>query len=246
MKSSLTNKTVLAHRSNYTQGRKGCKVCKITPHHMSGVLSGEQCARIFQNSKRNASANYCIGVNGDIVCSVEEENRAWTSSSSWNDCRAITIEVSNNKMGGKWTVSNASWKSLVKLCVDICKRYKFRLTYDGTKYGSLTRHNFYSNTDCPGPYLQSKFPQLVKEVNAKLDKASKKTSEKTSEKTSFKPYKVKINTATLNVRSGPGISYKVNTFVKKNEVYTIVDEKNGWGKLKSGTGWIKLSYTKKV
>lgn len=176
MKSSLTKKTVLAHKSNYTQGRKGYKVCKITPHHMSGVLTGEQCAKIFQNSKRNASANYCIGVNGDIVCSVPEENRAWTSSSSWNDCQAITIEVSNNKMGGKWTVSNASWKSLVKLCVDICKRYKFRLKYDGTKNGSLTRHNMYANTDCPGPYLQSKFPQLVKEVNAQLDKAKKKTS----------------------------------------------------------------------
>lgn len=195
MKSNLTNKTVLAHSSNYTKGRKGYKVCKITPHHMSGVLSGSQCARIFQNSKRNASANYCIGVNGDIVCSVPEENRAWTSSSSWNDCQAITIEVSNNKMGGKWTVSNASWKSLVKLCVDICKRYKFRLKYDGTKNGSLTRHNMYANTDCPGPYLQSKFPQLVKEVNAELDKQAKKSknTEKTKKKSVTEIAKEVIN-----------------------------------------------------
>lgn len=62
----------------------------------------------------------------------------------------------------------------------------------------------------------------------------------------FKSYKVKINTNVLNVRSGAGTSYKVNTTVKKNEVYTIVDEKNGWGKLKSGAGWISLAYTKKV
>lgn len=170
MKSSLTNKTILAHSSNYTKGRKGQKICKITPHHMSGILTGEQCARIFQNSKRNASANYCIGYKGDIVSCVAEENRAWTSSSSWNDCRAITIEVSNNKIGGNWTVSDASWKSLVKLCADICKRYNFKLTYDGTKNGSLTRHNMFANTDCPGKYLQSKFPQLVKEVNDLLNK----------------------------------------------------------------------------
>ena len=32
---------------------------------------------------------------------------------------------------------------------------------------------------------------------------------------------------------------------KKNK-YTIVEEKNGWGRLKSGAGWISLSYTKKV
>lgn len=59
-------------------------------------------------------------------------------------------------------------------------------------------------------------------------------------------YKVKITANTLNVRVGAGTGYKVNTKVKKNEVYTIVAEKNGWGKLKSGVGWICLDYTKKV
>ena len=29
-------------------------------------------------------------------------------------------------------------------------------------------------------------------------------------------------------------------------MFTIIDEKNGWGKLKSGAGWISLSYTKKI
>ena len=236
MKSSLTNKTVLAHSTNYTKGRRGYKVCKITPHHMSGVLSGSQCARIFQNSKRNASANYCIGVNGDIVCCVPEENRAWTSSSSWNDCQAITIEVSNNKMGGKWTVSNASWNSLVKLCVDICKRYNFKLKYDGTKYGSLTRHNMFASTDCPGPYLQSKFPELVKEVNKQL--------ENKEEKKKFKKYYIKVTANVLNVREGAGTQYKVVKTIKKGEKWLIRDEKNGWGKIR--IGWIKLSYTRKV
>ena len=28
--------------------------------------------------------------------------------------------------------------------------------------------------------------------------------------------------------------------------YTISEESNGWGKLKSGVGWINLKYTKKV
>ena len=136
-------------------------------------------------------------------------------------------------MGGKWTISNASWNSLVKLCVDICKRYKFRLTYDGTKNGSLTRHNMYANTDCPGPYLQSKFPDLVKEVNAELDKKSK-----------FKKYYIKVTANVLNVREGPGTNYKILRTVKKGQKWLIRDEKNGWGKIR--VGWIKLSYTKKV
>ena len=62
----------------------------------------------------------------------------------------------------------------------------------------------------------------------------------------FKPYVVKITATVLNVRSGPGTSYKVNTTVRKNQGFTIVEEKNGWGKLKSGAGWISLAYTIKI
>lgn len=60
------------------------------------------------------------------------------------------------------------------------------------------------------------------------------------------PYMVKITAAALNVRSGPGASYQIKTQVKKDQVYTIVEEQNGWGRLKSGAGWVSLSYAKKV
>jgi hypothetical protein len=62
----------------------------------------------------------------------------------------------------------------------------------------------------------------------------------------FKSYLVRITADVLNVRSDAGTNFKVTTQVRKNEVYTIVGEKNGWGKLKSGAGWISLEYTKKV
>lgn len=58
-------------------------------------------------------------------------------------------------------------------------------------------------------------------------------------------YLVKITADVLNVRNGAGIGYAVNTTVKKNEVFTITKEKDGWGYLKSGAGWISLSYTTK-
>lgn len=64
--------------------------------------------------------------------------------------------------------------------------------------------------------------------------------------TAFSPYLVKIDTGTLNVRTGPGTNYKVATQVRRNGVYTIVGEQNGWGKLKSGAGWISLNYTKRI
>lgn len=56
-------------------------------------------------------------------------------------------------------------------------------------------------------------------------------------------YRVKITADSLNVRKGPGVSYAIATTVKRGGVYTIVSESNGWGELKSGAGWINLSYT---
>ena len=59
-------------------------------------------------------------------------------------------------------------------------------------------------------------------------------------------YRVRITADSLNVRQQPNANAKVTTSVKKDQVFTIVEEKDGWGKLLSGAGWIKLSYTKKI
>lgn len=62
----------------------------------------------------------------------------------------------------------------------------------------------------------------------------------------FKSYLVKVTSAALNVRSGPSVNYGINMCIRDKGTYTIVEEYNGWGKLKSGAGWINLDYTKKV
>lgn len=59
-------------------------------------------------------------------------------------------------------------------------------------------------------------------------------------------YLVKVTASALNVRKGPSTSYAITTVIHQDEVYTIVGENNGWGKLKSGAGWISLKYTKKI
>jgi len=61
-------------------------------------------------------------------------------------------------------------------------------------------------------------------------------------------FKVKIIVSSLNVRNGAGTNYKINSSVKKNEIYTIVQTSGTWGKLKSGAGWINISdkYVKRV
>ena len=60
------------------------------------------------------------------------------------------------------------------------------------------------------------------------------------------PRKVRVASAGLNVRSGPGTEHRVNMTIRDQGVYTIVEEREGWGRLKSGAGWISLYYTRDI
>ena len=138
---------------------------KITPHHMAGNMGAKACAEYHRDCDRNASANYYIGTDGTIWGGVPEEYRAWTSSSWANDNQAITIEVANSATGGNWPVSDAAFNSLVRLCKDICSRYGISLSWTGNASGTLTCHDMFTSTNCPGPYLKSRLPELAKLVN---------------------------------------------------------------------------------
>lgn len=169
--SPLTDKYIPANTSNYSYGRAGNRVIKITPHHMAGNLSIETCGRLWQTYGRNASSNYGIGTDGRIGCYVDEENRSWCSSSAANDNVAITIEVAND--GGadtNWHVSDKAINSLINLMVDICKRYGIKkMNFTGNANGNLTLHKYFAQTVCPGPYLESKMPWIADQVNKKLN-----------------------------------------------------------------------------
>lgn len=145
------------------------KIKKITIHHVAGNLTVEGIGNIFVPSSRS-SANYGVDGRGKIGLYVEEKNRSWASSNPDNDHQAVTIEVANDRIGGDWHVSDVALEKTIELCVDICERNNIeKLIYTGTSAGSLTRHNMFANTVCPGPYLQSKFPYIESEVNRKLD-----------------------------------------------------------------------------
>ncbi len=62
---------------------------------------------------------------------------------------------------------------------------------------------------------------------------------------------VKVSITDLNIRKGPGTDYARTQFIPVG-VYTIVKVKSGkgstagWGRLKSGAGWISLDYTVRI
>jgi N-acetyl-anhydromuramyl-L-alanine amidase AmpD len=146
------------------------EITKITIHHMAGIMSVEEFGNLVANPGREMSANYCIGSDGRIGLFCEEKDRSWCSSSPWNDNRAITIEVSNCKIGGDWAISETVYESLIKLCADICKRNGIKkLEFTGDKNGSLTYHYMFASTACPGTWIKNHTNDICNRVNALLN-----------------------------------------------------------------------------
>lgn len=65
-------------------------------------------------------------------------------------------------------------------------------------------------------------------------------------------FKVRVSVPDLNIRSGPGTNYAATGRFTGAGVFTITavqsgqGSSSGWGKLKSGAGWIALDYAKRV
>lgn len=191
---------------------------------MAWYTTGAVCAQSFVPSSRQASANYCIGKDGDIVCNVLEENRAWTTGSAYNDRKAITIECANYVDSGNGHVygelPKATWDSLVDLCADICKRYNFKLNYTGDDNGNLTKHCWYQSTDCPGPWFTNQFARLAREVNAKIDG---KTPTPTPTPPAVFGGTYKCMVSVLNVRSKPTVHSNVVAQYRSGECVVLDD-----------------------
>ena len=67
-----------------------------------------------------------------------------------------------------------------------------------------------------------------------------------SNRKSSAEYRVQVNATLLNIRSGAGQDYPITGTIGDRGVYTIVETTGDWGKLKSGTGWINLTYCSKI
>ena len=254
-KSSLTNCIILSPNHS---GKRTHKMDRITPHCVVGQLSAESIGHCFDNKNRKASCNYGIGKEGRVCLVVDEDNRSWCTSSNSNDQRAITIECASDSKH-PYTFTDACYNKLIDLTVDICKRYnKTKLVWISNKEKALaykpkdnelqiTVHRWFADKSCPGDWMMSKMNDYVNKVNSKLTSEVKPVKHKINNNTNNNlHYQVKVTASTLNYRKGPGINYDINGTITNKGIYTIIEESNGWGKLKSGEGWISLKYTKKL
>lgn len=247
--SPLVNYTKLSPNHS---GTRNHSIDTITIHCVVGQLSVETLCNVFAPTSRQASCNYGIGSDGRIALIVEEKNRSWCTSSASNDNRAITIEVASDT-AHPYAVNDKAYASLIKLCADICKRNNIKkLLWEGNKnlIGNVARqnmtvHRWFANKSCPGEWLYSRHGQIANEVNALLglpvgnQNGSQTVNPDTVSEFPKTPFLVKVLISDLNYRSKPSMSGNVNGQTGKG-VFTITEVDNGWGKLKSGRGYIWL------
>lgn len=94
-------------------------------------------------------------------------------------------------------------------------------------------------------YLNEKGFNLTKEEQMQVDVFNKGEIQNDS-------FLVRITATNLNIRRGPGTNYSRTGLYIKPGAYTIVETSAGpgsdagWGKLKSGAGWIAMDYAERI
>ena len=245
---SYSNSSLISY-TNLTKHHSGLRthsIDRITPHCVVGQWSAKKIADYFATTNKEASCNYGIGTNGDISLSVEEKNRSWCSSSNANDQRAITIECASDTLY-PYTMNDAVYNSLIKLCIDICKRNgKTKLIWIDDKNTALgyvpkdgemllTVHRWFANKSCPGEWLYSRLGDLANKVTSNLE------GETSKEETTDTLYKVQVGA----YKSKANASTRVNN-LKIVGVDACIIESNGLYKVQAGAFKDKANAEKMV
>lgn len=192
-------------------------------------------ANYFATGSRSSSAHFFVD-DAAIYQGVKLSDIAWHCGgkkyyhAACRNSNSFGIEMCCT--AGNYKISDKTIKNSAYLCAYLCELLGIGAD-EVDKY--VLRHYDITHKKCPAQMANSEndadWENFKKQVKSILGGAAL-------------PYKVKITASVLNVRAGVGTSYKVTTTVKKDEVYTIVEVSGGWGKLKSGAGWISLAYTK--
>ena len=221
---------------NYKKGN-GKQNKYIVIHYVGAIGGAEANCKYFQSVYRGVSAHYFVGHSGEVWQCVNDNDIAWHVGASryrHRECRnsnSIRIESCSRKKNSNstWYFEEETIKAAIQLTKELMAKY-------GIPASNVIRHYDVTGKVCPEPYVRD--TGAWNTFKAGLSAAASTVTTPTG-------YRVRITASVLNVRAGAGVGYRINTTVNNGEVYTIVGEYNGWGKLKSGAGWIKLSYTEK-
>lgn len=254
--SSLVAYTLLSPNHS---GLRTEQIDRISPHCVVGQCTAEGLGDWFHKSSTKASSNYGIDKNGRIGLYVEEKNRSWCTSSNANDQRAVTIECASDKEE-PYAMHQVVYDRLVDLCEDICRRNgKKKLLWFGDKdknwKDAASQLGAYTVLDNAKAMAEKHEGYTVYDWNANAVYGAEVDVESDSD-IEFSnvdcPFMVKVDIDDLNIRKSAGTNTaKTGKYTGKG-VFTIMEVREGkgsdkgWGRLKSGVGWISLDYCQRV
>ena len=213
----------------------------ICIHNTSNNASAENEVKYMINN--NNQTSYHVAVDEKHVIQAIPFNRnAWAcgdGATGDGNRKYISIEICRST-GDVETF---------KKCEQNCAIYvAYLLKSYGWTIKNIKRHKDFSGKNCPHKTMELGWQRFLNMVQKELDRlnAKQQTQQTTTSKTVN--YQIRVTTSSLNVRQEPNANATVKTTIRKHEVYTIIEEKNGWGLLKSKVGWINLdkAYVEKV
>lgn len=156
-----------------------------------------------------------------------------------------------------------TYKSAVSLFAQLCIKYDLNPETDIISHKEGAAKKIASNHGDPEhlwtqlglPYTMDTFRAAVSDEVEKIKGAANDSPsiselpsvENSSEATEF-PKKIRIDYDNLRIRKGPGTEYGTTGSYTGKGIFTITEiqngsgSKNGWGRLKSGAGWVSLDY----
>lgn len=221
----------------------------ITIHNTANDASAMSEISYMINNNNKVSFHEAID-DYRVVQGIDHNRNAWHSGDGhgFGNMKTIGIEICYSKSGVDRF--NKAEQNAAERIAYLMNQYGWNLNNITDERHTIGTHQNRSGKYCPHRTLDNgleRFYNMIREEYKKITGQAVTGTPIVSNPSNINQsgYTVKITASVLNVRSGPGINYGINTTVKKNEVYTIAEENNGWGKLKSGAGWISLSYTTK-
>lgn len=136
-------KQMLITKNPYSRpANKRSKTTKVAIHYIGNAGSSATANRNYFNNlanqsgndKRYASSHYIVGLQGEIVQCIPEDEIAYTTNSA--NAYSIGIEVCHPKSDGVFT--DVTRKALVELVADICKRYNLNPMDDIIRHYDIT------------------------------------------------------------------------------------------------------------
>ena len=248
--SSLVSYTKLSPNHS---GKRTMSIDRITPHCVVGQCTIESLGSWFAQTSIQASSNYGIDKDGRVGLFVDEGNRSWCSSSNANDQRAVTIECASDT-SEPCAFRDVVYQKLIDLCTDICRRNgKSKLIWLGDKDKTLnyspksnemilTVHRWFANKSCPGNWMYARMGDLASKVTARLRGSVDPTPQPTPTPSGYPstPFLVNVIIPDLNIRTSPCIGDNLTGQYTGVGTFTIIEVHDGWGRLKSGAGWIYI------